>query len=202
MEAQEFVNFLKNNLKTIIFAGIIFGMCGLIVFYSTPTKFVAVGTLFVKRSVNSAANEFFTYEGYYGQQAAVSYTSSVVALIQSEDIRSQALNKMGANINEPTLRELNRKLSTKKTGPQVIEVIVKDKNRDSALLIWQSITNALIETNTQLNTTGDYQLSIQLVQPTPVIREVYRHQLMYFATFALLGIGMTTLVLGFKQYLS
>ena len=115
MELKKITKTIEKNkffLITASFIGLILG----IIFYFLPSKYISSGSFYVSKKTDNSL-EFFTYEGYYAQQSAITYADSVVNLAKSVDIKKDVLEKMNQPINEKNLRELNKSIKIKKAGP-------------------------------------------------------------------------------------
>jgi len=80
----------KNRLLliTATFIGLVLG----IIFYFLPSKYISSGSFYVSKKTDKSL-DFFTYEGYYAQQSAITYADSVITLAKSVDIKKDVLEK-------------------------------------------------------------------------------------------------------------
>ena len=202
MELKEIIEFIKKYIKQIILGSIIFGMVGALLHFVLPTKHYASGSLFIRRSVNPFTEDHFTYEGYYGQQSAMLYTNSIIGLVESEDIRKQALENLNVEVNEKTLRKYSRKIKTRKTGPQLLTLITKDPTPEKATLLWKSVSDSTINTLNKINKNGDPFISVAKVSDEPIVKESYKN--IFVDILVGLGIGfiISTTFFSLKSYLS
>lgn len=173
MELKEIVKTLRKYNRTLAasaVAGLLLGYLG----YLAPKPYYATGSFYIKRSVDTTRFNYFAYEGYYGQQAGLSYTNTVMALFESLDIRYMALT----NINLPTdiynLRKYSEMIKVKKTGPQVITLTVKGWTPQKAEDLWNSMAGTTIIKSRQLNINGDPLLSISKISENPVVKVQYK----------------------------
>ena len=171
-----------------------------ILIYFLPPKYLASGSFYVKRSISGERN-FFTYEGYYGQQTALSYTNSVVALLESLDLKKVVLEKMGIKVNEQTLRKFSHLVKVRKTGPQIISVTVKGKSYKEAENIWDKLSETLIATTQEINKNGDPNLSVAPVSSQPVVKETYRSLYLFGIAGALISATLFSFYICIKEYL-
>jgi len=175
MELKEMINFGKKNIKFLVAATAFMGIVGALAYYFLPIKHYATGSLFVRRSIYPYSETHFTYEGYYGQQAAMAYANSVIGLVESEDIRAQALTTLEVPVNEETLRKYKRKIRTIKTGPQLIGLVVKENSPQEAEKLWQSVADATINTMNGISRVNDPFVGVIKVSEDPIVREGYRN---------------------------
>ena len=159
-----------NKYKTFIlvstFVGILIG--GVLGYFSE--KYSAVGSFYVGRKIDSNLARFFTYEGYYGQQTALSYTKTAIGLIKSPDVKKQTLEKLNIEVTDTTLREFGSLINTKKAGPQLITVTVRGSTEEKAGKMWILLADSFLETAESLNLQTDPNLTIIKVSPLPIIK--------------------------------
>ncbi|MFC1722241.1 hypothetical protein ACFL0C_01185 [Patescibacteria group bacterium] len=189
MELKELIKFIIIRIKLIFLTGVVFGLAGGILNYFLPTKHYATGTLFIRRTIYPYAEDHFTYEGYYSQQAAMFYTNSIIGLIESEDIRSQALTSMNIEVNEKNLRIYDKKIRTAKNGPQLVTLITKEKTSEDAENLWKAMADSTINTMNTINQRGDPFMSIAKVTEKPVLKESFRDP----SVFIFVGFSFGTL---------
>jgi len=186
MELKEIISFGKKNIKVLLASMVFMGTIGVLAYYFLPLKHYATGSLFIRRSIYPYSENHFTYEGYYGQQAAMFYANSVIGLIESEDIRAQVLNTLEVPVNEKTLRKYERKVRTIKSGPQLIGLVVKEESPQKAEELWQAVADSTINTMNNISRVNDPFVGVIKVSENPVVREGYRD----LAVYVLVGIGL------------
>lgn len=198
MELKELIKKIRKYRKTIA-ASLVVGLIIGILSYYIPPKYVTRGSLYVKRDTDQST-DFFTYEGYYAGQAAQAYTNSLVAIIESQDIKKTVLEELNIPVTGRNLRKLGNAITVKKTGPQVIEISVKEKNRELSSEVWKIITKTTIDTSRVLNESSDNNLSVNTISSEPLIEETYRS--MYTFAFAgiIIGISVGFLIVSIKEY--
>jgi len=186
MELKEIISFGKKNIKVLLASMVFMGTIGVLAYYFLPLKHYATGSLFIRRSIYPYSENHFTYEGYYGQQAAMFYANSVIGLIESEDIRAQVLNTLEVPVNEKTLRKYERKVRTIKSGPQLIGLVVKEESPQKAEELWQAVADSTINTMNNISRVNDPFVGVIKVSEKPIVREGYRD----LAVYVLVGIGL------------
>lgn len=187
MELAELLIQLKRNFKLLIITSVICGLFGILLYFAIPQHYVASGSFYISRKMDSIDSGFFSYEGYYGQQTALSYTSTVLGLFESTDIKSQALKSLNIEVNNNTLRKLKRDMSVKKLAPQVVFVSVKATSESYAGELFQAVADATINTSNDLNIAGDAHLQIKQVSKPPVVSNEFRN--IYVNMLIGLGLG-------------
>lgn len=168
--------------------------------YFLPPKYISSGSFYIKRSISGEKN-YFTYEGYYGQQTALSYTNSVIALAESSDIKRLVLDKLKIDVNEESLRKLSRMIKVKKTGPQVILITVKADDYSLSENIWNKLSESLLSTTYEINKDGDPNLMVVKISDRPVVKEGYRSMMLFGIGGSLISFTLFSLYICFKEYL-
>jgi len=199
MELRDISKILRKYRRKIVFlaiAGFAFGVMVSLL----PPKYISSGSLYVKREANPGTG-YFTYEGYYAQQTAMSYTNSVVAILESPDIKKKVLGLMNIPVNEKTIRELGRTIKVKKTGPQVILVTVKNKNYDISMEVWDKTVNSLMGITADMNKNGDENLGISLISERPVVKEGYKSPYLFGIAGSLITLTLSLFFISVKEYL-
>jgi capsular polysaccharide biosynthesis protein len=198
MELRKLAQSLVINRKTIATYALLGGVIG-IVLLLWPAKYMTTGSFYVKRAVDSSI-EFFTYEGYYGQQTAAGFTNTVIALFESVDVQSHALEKSGLPVNENTLQKLHRSTKVTKYGPQLITLTVKGTDQMQTNRLWRYLAEETSQTVVNLNASGDPKLAISAVAEQPVSKKVYKSPSIYILAGILSGIILASLVISLKTY--
>ena len=152
------------------------------------------------RQTNPQARDHFTYEGYYGQQAAQNFTNSVIAIIKSEDVGSLTLENMNVTTTEKSLRKLRAQINIKKAGPQVITLQVKDKDASYSKKLWQELTDQTTNLLGKVDRYGDPQITVTQLAGNPVTRLQYSNMWLNISVGTLLGMFFSLLIVTFKIY--
>jgi capsular polysaccharide biosynthesis protein len=200
MEFTEIVKFFSTYSKHILKAALVAGLAGTILFFAVPVKHIATGSFYIHRNVEGTTGRYFTYEGYYGQQTAQAYTNTVIALLESTDIKKKALENTGLPVNERSLRRVSKQIDVTKEAPQLITLKVKGNSETNAAALFTSISNNMVDTATALNSGGDPALLISPVGD-PVVNTAYRSLPVNFLLGVSLGFISATLWYAFKRYL-
>lgn len=198
MEIREIIKKIRRNkvlLGIFCFLGLLAGF----VFFILPPTYTASGSIYVTRKAEDSGT-FFTYEGYYSQQSAIMYTNSVIALAESSDVKDQVLKSLGMPRGATNLRKLNNSIVIKKTGSQIININVKDKDSNKAQKIWEELSNSIIETSKNINEDSNDNLSVVKVSEKPLIRKNYKPPIIIGLAGLLLGFSIGILIISLKEY--
>lgn len=187
MELKELIDAIYTNKKLLVIFAFIGLFTGSALFY-LPAKFISTGSLYITRSVENT-DKYFTYEGYYSQQTAVAYTNTALALLESIDVKTQALEKAGLEPNSYNLRKYSKLVDVKKNGPQLITLTVKDNSFEKSQNLWNSIADSFIKYSEEANVNTDPNLKVLKISPNPVVKPQYKS--FYFYTFCGLAGGLT-----------
>lgn len=200
MELKDILKTLKYS-KKILLLGAIFGIFVGYCFFLLPQKYIASGSFYITRKTEESSQEFFKYEGYYSQQAALSYTNTIAALFESLDITSKSLEKLNIPTNEINLRKYQRRINVVKAGPQIITLTVKGEGFNLAKDFWNTLADTTINESFEMNKNGDINLSISKVSKEPVVKETYKSLCLDILLGAFLGSTFSLLYITIKEYL-
>lgn len=142
-------------------------------YFVTPQKYQAIGSLYIYRATEKAEGKYFTYEGYYGQQTSQTYTNTVIGLLESTSLKKEALDELNMPVTDRNIRKIGQRIKIKKTSPQLITLTVKDVSPETAGNLWQLLSTRTIDNARKLNQTGDPLLQISTMG-NPVIKDQYR----------------------------
>lgn len=198
MEFRDILKKIRKNSGMLTICTLI-GLLAGVLFHLLPSTYIASGSFYITRKEDNSES-FFTYEGYYSQQTATTYTNSVVALAESVDVKKQVLNKLDFPINKYNVRKINKSLSVKKTGPQIINITFKDKDIKKAETIWECVADILIETSININRDGDGKLTVVKISEKPFIKESYKPISISSIVGILFGFSLGTVIISLKEY--
>lgn len=198
MELKLLFKVIKKYSKTMYICAIIGALLGIIAYF-IPSKYISTGSFYIKRSADANIS-FFTYEGYYSQQTALSYTNTVVGLLESVDIQSKALSKLNIPINEVSLRRYAKYIKVKKSGPQLVTLTVKGNSFADSKNLWGAVADELVVANQQLNVNGDNKLNVSKISLQPVVKKEYRSLWLHIPAGILLALGAGIFSISLKEY--
>ncbi|RJR26944.1 hypothetical protein C4561_04165 [candidate division WWE3 bacterium] len=198
MELKDLIKKLKKEIRSLVMFVLVGTGLGLVL-YNIPAKYISTGSFYIQRTTENSSN-YFTYEGYYGQQTALSYTNTVAALLESVDLRTLALAKLNVPVNEVTLRKYQRFISVNKDGPQLISLTVKGNTHEESKGLWESLSSSLIDTTVDINKSGDANLSISKITDEPVVKKEYKSIWINLSAGFGLGLIAGILFISFKEY--
>jgi len=201
MELKQLINLITKNKLPILLSGLVAAVVGIFVFLLVPARYIATGSLFISRQIESNSDKYYSYDGYYGQQTAQTYTNTIQGLVDSSDAKSLALEKQGKQVDTETLRKLNKSLVIKKTNSQIITLTVTNFSKDTAVSTWNSLTDATLELSTKLNATGDPLLHVAKVTENPIFSTEYKNVFVNMVLGYGLGSLLATLIIALKEYL-
>ncbi|HAI63063.1 MAG: hypothetical protein UU64_C0016G0011 [candidate division WWE3 bacterium GW2011_GWF2_41_45] len=200
MELKEILKILKKKRSEIVIFTLCGGLLGLAASF-IPGKFKAEASYFVGRTADKPSSEFFTYEGYYAQQTAQSYTNTAVALLESQDLKRSVLGELEIPVTDTNLRKLSRSYRVSKNGPQVITLTVADYNYDKSVTTFTAISTKFLDSSDKVSAGSDENISVSSLSDNPVVRQEQR-PLPYFILGGLLfGLAVSMLKITFKEYL-
>lgn len=176
---KELKDYLKiiNRYKLLILTlmvvsgGLVFGWV-----LTIPKQYQASVTLYVNKVAEPSNDKYYTFEGYYSELAALSYTDVVTSMIKTSDIVRLAINNGGLTISDSDL--LNA-VQVKKVGPQLISVMVTGKDQNLAKKELLAVAAAEAERTKTLNQSDSRGMTVSLVNTEPLITVVKPNLLLY-----------------------
>lgn len=198
MELRDVYLLAKRHFRLLVLASLFSGMLGF--FY--PRTYTAVGSFFVTRTAENRSNEYFTYEGFYSQQSALSFADTVIGLMESVDMKKKALVSLNIVPDENSLRGANRRIRVRKAAPQLVTLQVKGRSLTQARDLWLALSGATLQTIDELKSSGDASVRVTSLQETPVVREGYRSALLNLGIGAALGFLTALISVSFWSYVN
>lgn len=187
-ELRELLKIIK-RFRYFILIPVIAGIVGgLVAAYLTPELFQASSTIYVYRTQESNSDKFYTYEGYYSQQASIAYTDVVIGLLKTEDLARLALEK--AHLDSTNPQSLLKSLNVKKVAPQLINIVVRKPSADEARELLVSLAAATSERTRDLNQEPNRGVIVRLVNNEPLIEKTSHPYLLYTAIGLLAGLAI------------
>ena len=199
MELRDVIRKIRKYRYSFAYSIVIGAIVG-IGLYFLPPRYISSGSFYIKRSI-SAEKNYFTYEGYYGQQTALAYTNSVVALAESLDLKKLVLEKMKVDVNEESLRKLSRMIRVRKTGPQIISITVKTDSYVESKNIWEKLSEVLLSKTYEINKDGDPNLMVVKVSDQPVVKQTYRSMYLFPLAGSFISLTLFSFFICIKGYL-
>ncbi len=199
MDLKISLKIIKKHLLTLGLSA----AAGLIIGFTVteiPGKYIVSGTFFIGRTTDKMSTAFFTYEGYYAQQTAQSYTNSAIAVLESDDLKKQTLEELGVHPTSQNIKKLTRSIQVTKEGPQVISLSVRDRSQSNALATFKSLSKNFIAESVGLNYNADQNLSIAQLNSEPVIKNPYPQPVLMGIGGALFGTALGLLLISIKEY--
>lgn len=194
MELKDILKEISKNKKTLLISmalGLILGIGA----YFFPKKYVAEGSFYIGQRPTDSTKLYYSYDGYYAQQAAESYTESFVALLESNDIKYTTLLELGTVPNSQNLRKVKSAIDVRKIGPQVVTLTVSDYNKEKSEKIWTIVTSQAV------NSVGKDTLLIRQIIDRPFVHKRSDNLLINLLVGGLVLPSLTFIGLSFRKYL-
>lgn len=192
---------LYKQKALLLITGCILGLLlGLLSFYYIPPKYIATGSFYTARRIETVPSTF-SYEGYYASLASLNYAKTLTALIESDDMKSRVLKGLEEEVTRKGLRELDRAIRVVKTDSSLVTFQVKHPDPARVQTIWKLTSEELLQISSDINKNGDSKVLPVPVLESPVVYKGYSS--MYFNAIAgaIAGLLTTMLLLGSFFYL-
>ena len=201
MELFDLLAILGKYRRLIILVTLAFGLGTFLVSLQFPPRYEAVLTLYVKRDAEPPSAEFYTYDGYYSQQAAERYTDTVVGLLERRGLLKEVLSSLGLPADQKSVRRVRRSVKVERVAPQLVEIRVKRKLGEEARDITNSLAADVISQVRGLNKAGDEALSVELLDNEPVVEKHEPLVVLNTVVGVLVGFLVSILASLFWEYL-
>lgn len=169
MELREFLQLLGRYSRVLLLGAVLGGVLGLGVTWWLPEKENASLLLYVRRAAQASNPSFYTYDGYYSQQAAERYTDTVVGFLENPGILKQAAERLNLPTDQKFLKRLGRSVEIKRIAPQLINISVTRPSADEAQRLSLALATVTKARTEELNQVGDAALALDLVNAEPIV---------------------------------
>lgn len=201
MELKKLLLIYKKNLQQITLLGF-FGLIMGSVFFYIPKNYYTTGSLYITSKVDPDNTNYFNYDGYYAQQTALNYTNTVLAILESKPILTNALSKLNIDTNDKVLKRYKRNIIVIKESPQVIKFTVKGKTSEDSQKLWNNLVDLTVEDLNRINNqNGDSNLSINKIGNTIFTSQYYYPAYLHITLGILVFIFLDLVYLTSKEYL-
>lgn len=201
MELREVLLVFRRYARALALAAGLFGLAAFAVSSSLPVKYQAATTVFVKRQAGPESASYFTYEGYYAQMTASEYANTVVGFLKSDDILKRALEIVERPSDQKALGEVRNAVFAKKIAPQLVFLTVTRRDQSEARGLASALVQATQERSNLLNQTGDRGLSIDTLNPNPIVKTLKPQPLLNAAVAVTGGLLLALLAAFLFEYL-
>ena len=200
MELREYTKIIKGGWLLIVILAVGFGGLCFLVSSKLPPTYTASLTLYVKRQATEAREDYYTFDGYYSQQAAEKFTETVVGFLKSKDILLASAKLADLPTDQESLEQLESSIKIKQTAPQLVSLEVKKEEAAAAKTSCTAVAQATTERINLLNQTGDKAISVDLLNPEPLVEKNEPKVILNSLVGVLTGILLASLYIFLKDY--
>lgn len=197
MELQQLIKLILKS-KTVVFGTtLVFFLVGVAAAFFQPVQYEASVAVYIRHEDGKVSGQYYTYDGYYSQQAAKEYTDTVLGLLKTTDLARGAVEASNLDINP---KQLLSQLKVKKVSPQVIIVSLNRPTQAEASKIVQSVVATTREKVQSLNQQYDNKFVVDSVGSSPLLLSVRPPWQVYLPVSLLLGFGFGLLLASVRAY--
>jgi len=200
MELREYIKIVRKSLPSLIILAAGFGGLAFLVSQQLPTTHTASLTFYVKRQATEAREDYYTFDGYYSQQAAEKFTETVVGFLKSKDILLASAKLANLPTDQESLGQLEGSIKIKQVAPQLVNLGVKQEEAEMAKTFCTSLAQATTERINLLNQTGDKSISVDLLNTEPLVDKNEPHTIVNTLVGILTGALIALLYIFLKEY--
>lgn len=188
------------RIKIAVFS-VVLSVLGLFISLNNPSLYRATIEIYVKRQT-SPSDKFYSYDGYYSQQAAERYAQTVRGFIRSKEIVREVLSRLGESQTQESLQRVVRSIKVIEVAPQLLSVSVTASSGERAASLVSTIASTVPERLNKLNADGDPALSVSVTTEAPFIENVSLNKIFFPLIGFLLGAFIGILFVSFRVYLT
>ncbi len=201
MELRQLLKKLWSARLFIVMGSVILTLATYMISLSLPVNYRSSLNLYVSRRIQEPSDKYYTFDGYYSQQAAERYTQTVIGILQSREVLRGAAASASLPIDEVFLKQLSRAVRVREDAPQLISLMVTRPNREQSAALNLGLANAAIGKLTTLNQTGDRDLTIEEVSANPIVEVLPPMPLLNSLLAFIFGLVVFSLFTGLFSYL-
>lgn len=203
MELREFLFLLRKNLPTIVLIALITGALALAMALRLQPTYHATLSVYVQKVPEQPTGGDFTFDGFYAQQAAESYTDTVIGLFESHAIYVRALQITGEEPDFSAVKRMERQTNIQKVAPRLINLEIRSYEEDEARTLAKSLFMAVSGRLDELTSTdnADLNMRISAVSEDPLMSLSQPRVALYTIIGVLAGAFAATTLFLLKEYL-
>ena len=171
MEFWQVIRFYKKYLLPLLLLSLMISLAAGLTAARLPPSFEATQSIFVRREIQSPSESFYSYDGYYSQQAAERFTDTVVGFLKNKDIVRKAAKNSGFGPSPEEASALASTLRIKRVAPQLVTVSFSAGRKERAVSLVDNLTREVGSLSASLNAKGDKFLVLSTIEPTPFVED-------------------------------
>lgn len=201
MELKDYLRLVEKHYFLLVALPVASAGLAFLVSEKLPTTHTASLTLYVKRQAAAEPSaDYYTFDGYYSQQAAEKFTETVVGFLKSKDILLTAAKLADLPTDQKSLERLEGSIKVRQEAPQLVSLKVDQEDGAVAKVFCSSLAQATTERINLLNQTGDRALSVDLLNPEPLVEKNEPKVVLNTVVGLLSGLGLWLMYVFLKEY--
>ena len=169
MEFWQVIQFYRKHFPSLLLLSLTISLIAGFSAALLPSSFEATQSIFVRREIQSPSESFYSYDGYYSQQASERFTDTVVGFLKNKDIVRKAAKNSGFGTSPEEASALASTLRIKRVAPQLVAVSFSTRNKERATTLVDNLTKEVGSISASLNAKGDKFLTISPIESTPFV---------------------------------
>lgn len=202
MELREYLKIVRKSLPLLVVLAAALGMLAFLFSQRLPTTHTASLTFYVKRQATEAREDYYTFDGYYSQQAAEKFTETVVGFLKSKDILLASAKLVKLPTDQGSLEQLEGSIKIKQVAPQLVNLEVTKEDAEAARTFCTALAQATTERINLLNQTGDKAISVDLLNAEPLVEKNAPKVVLNSLVGVLIGALLASFYIFLKEYFS
>ena len=140
MEFWQVIRFYKKYLLSLLLLSLVISLAAGLAATRLPPSFEATQSIFVRREIQSPSESFYSYDGYYSQQAAERFTDTVVGFLKNKETVRKAAKNSGFGASTEEASRLASALRIKRVAPQLVTVSFSAGRKERAVSLVDNLT--------------------------------------------------------------
>jgi len=171
VEFWQVIRFYKKYLLSLLLLSLVISLAAGLAATRLPPSFEATQSIFVRREIQSPSESFYSYDGYYSQQAAERFTDTVVGFLKNKETVRKAAKNSGFGASTEEASRLASALRIKRVAPQLVTVSFSAGRKERAVSLVDNLTKEVGSLSASLNAKGDKFLVLSPIEPTPFVED-------------------------------
>ena len=171
MEFWQILRFYRRYGLVLIVSSLLTALLFGILSSKLAASFGVSQSIFVRRETQPGSGNYYSYDGYYSQQAAERFTDTVVAFLKNKDIINQAATESGLARSPEEVGWVMGSFRVKRAAPQLITVSIEGSQRETVVRFVEMMTKKVTLLSVSLNAQGDKSIVLNNLESSPFVEE-------------------------------
>ena len=135
---------MKRTFPKVVMLSVALAVLAYVITARTGPTYSVHYSYIVSMSEREEGNDF-RYDGYYALSATDLFTATLTAWTKTPEVAVRAYEISGVEMRSNDPQALVKLVSAEKTGPQIIEIVIKHKKKEIAEKLTEGLQAAMLE---------------------------------------------------------